>query len=148
MEAVMWIGKRRERWRRRRHFGLVHLELGEQRWMKLVEVLWHRVRIHLDVRETLGMALEVHLQVALGGEPVAANVALERAFACVRPNVDLQCRIAAEHLTAIAATVLEQLVLLASRRAGRLAAGRTRRTCARAAHAVPETELVGQIGGE
>ena len=115
MEAVMWIGKRRERWRRRRHFGLVHLELGEQRWMKLVEVLWHRVRIHLDVRETLGMALEVHLQVALGGEPVAANVALERPFTRVRSNVDLKCRIAAKHFTTVAATVFEQLILFASR---------------------------------
>ena len=69
--------------------------------------------VHFDVREASGVPLEMHFQVTFGGETISANVALERSFSGVRPNVNLQCRITAEHFTAVAAPVLEQLIFLA-----------------------------------
>jgi hypothetical protein len=59
-------------------------------------MLRYRVRIHFDVREALSVALEMDLEVALDGEPVAADVALERPLARVRPDVDLKGRKAAD----------------------------------------------------
>ena len=47
-------------------------------------MLGHQVRVHLDVGEALGVALEVDLEVALGREPVAAHVALVRPLTRVR----------------------------------------------------------------
>lgn len=82
--------------------------------MELVQVLWNGMRIHLDVRESLGVALEVHLQVAFGRESVAANVALERTLARVRSDVDLKSRVAAKDFATVAASVLKQLILFAT----------------------------------
>lgn len=151
---VRALGRRR-RWRRRwRHFRFVNVQLGQQRRVELVQVLGHRVRVHFDVREPLGVSLEMDLEVAFGGEPVAANVALERPFAGVRSNVDLQGRIAAEHLAAVPATVLEQLIFLAAGTAVGAAtsvrASGTARMSAGpvAAHSVAEAQLVGQVGGQ
>ena len=106
--------RRRRRWRRRRHFRFIHVHLSQQGRVEFVEVFWHWMRVHLDVRETLGVSLEVDLEVALGGEPVATNVALERPFARVRSNVNLQSGVAAKHFAAVATAVLEQLVFLAT----------------------------------
>lgn len=49
-------------------------------------------------------------EVALGGKPTAANVALERTFARVRSDVYLKGRVATEHLTTITASVLVKVV--------------------------------------
>ena len=59
------------------------LALLQQRGIELVQVLWHHVRVHLDQWEAVRMALEVDLQVSLGGEPVAADVTLVGPLACV-----------------------------------------------------------------
>jgi hypothetical protein len=64
--------------------------------VEFVQMLRYRVRIHFDVREALSVALEMDLEVALDGEPVAADVALERPLARVRPDVDLKGRKAAD----------------------------------------------------
>lgn len=115
MVMVVMMGTRR--WRRRwrwRHFRFVHVELSQQRRVELVKVLWHRVWVHFNVRETLGVTLEMDLEVALGGEPVTANVALERSLARVRSNVNLQSRVATEHFAAITATMFEKLILFAA----------------------------------
>ena len=71
-------------------------------------MLRDKVRIHLDVREFAGMPLEVNLEVALGGEAVAADIALVRPLTRVTPDVNLQRRVRAEHLTAVATPVLEK----------------------------------------
>lgn len=55
--------------------------------------------------------LEVHLQVAFGGESVAAYVALEGSFACVRPDVDLEGAVTPKHFAAIATTMLKKWFL-------------------------------------
>lgn len=52
-------------------------------------MLWHQVRVHLDIRELVGMSLEVNFEIAFGGEPIAADIALVGSFACMRANVDL-----------------------------------------------------------
>ena len=52
------------------------LDLLEKGGIELVQMLWHQVGVHLDVGEALGVALEVDLQVALGCEAIAADVAL------------------------------------------------------------------------
>lgn len=83
--------------------------------MELVQVLWNGVRIHLDVRESLCVALEVHLQIAFGRESIAANVALEGTFARVRSNVNLKGRIAAKDFTTVATSMFKQLILFATR---------------------------------
>ena len=49
------------------------------------------------------MALEVDLEVALGGEAVAADVALVGPLARVAPDVDLEGRVGAEDLAAVPA---------------------------------------------
>ena len=145
---------RRGRRRRRRHLRFIHVELGQQRRVEFVQVFGHWVRVHLDVRETLGVSLEVDLEVALGGEPVAANVALERPFARVRPDVNLQSRVAAKHFPAVAATVFEQLIFLSTRSAGSAATAVTSvrssrmAVSSRASHSVTESEFIGQIGGQ
>jgi hypothetical protein len=64
--------------------------------VEFVQMLRYRVRIHFDVREALSVALEMDLEVALDGEPVAADVALERPLARVRPDVNLKGRKAAD----------------------------------------------------
>lgn len=79
-----------------------------------------------------------YLEIAFGSEAIAADVALERSFTGVRPNMNLERRIAAEHLAAVAAAVLEELILLT---AGRVASGRK-------SAGVAESELVGQVGGQ
>ena len=76
-----------------------------------------------------------YLEVAFGSEAVAADVALERSLTGVRPDVNLQGRIAAEDFTAVATPVLEQLILLATRR---VASGRK-------GAVVAEAQLIGQI---
>ncbi len=110
-----WRRRRRWRWR---HFGFIHVELSQEWRGEFVQVFGHWVWVHLDVRETLGVSLEVNLEVALCGEPVTTNVALERPLASVRPDVNLQSRIAAKYFSAIATTVLEELVFLATGPAG------------------------------
>lgn len=57
--------------------------------MELVQMLGYRVWIHFNVWETLGVSLEVDLEVSFGREPVPAYVALERPLTRVRPNMDL-----------------------------------------------------------
>jgi len=52
-------------------------------------MLGYRVWIHFNVWETLGVSLEVDLEVSFGREPVPAYVALERPLTRVRPNMDL-----------------------------------------------------------
>ena len=76
--------------------------------MVLVEVLGYGVGVHLNVGKFVAVPLEVDLEVALGGEATAADVALERALTCVRSYVDLQSRVAPEDLAAVAAAVLEE----------------------------------------
>jgi len=49
-------------------------------------------------------------EVALGGEPTAANVALERTFTRVRSDVYLKGRVATEHFATITASVLVKVV--------------------------------------
>ncbi len=61
------------------------LNLLKKRWIELVQVLGHQVGVHLHVGETLGVALEVNFEIALGGEPVAADVALVGPFSSVGP---------------------------------------------------------------
>ena len=51
-------------------------------------MLGHRVGVHLDVRVLGLVALEVDLEVALGGEAVAADVALEGALPCEHTETD------------------------------------------------------------
>ena len=68
----------------------------------------NKVGIHLNVREFAGMPLEVNLEVALGGEAVAADIALVRPLTRVTPDVNLQRRVRAEHFTAVATSVLEK----------------------------------------
>ncbi len=48
----------------------------------VVEMLGYHVLVHLDVRVLALVALEVHLEVAFGGEAVETDVALVRALAC------------------------------------------------------------------
>ena len=69
------------------------LDLLQQRRVELVEVLWDEVGVHLDVGELVCVALEVDLEVALGGEAVAADVALVGTLACVAPDMDLEGRV-------------------------------------------------------
>ena len=69
------------------------LDLLQQRRVELVEVLRDEVGVHLDVGELVGVALEVDLEVALGGEAVAADVALVGTLACVAPDMDLEGRV-------------------------------------------------------
>jgi hypothetical protein len=52
------------------------LNLLQKGRIELVQVLRHQVGVHLHVGETLGVTLEVNFEIALGGEPVAADVAL------------------------------------------------------------------------
>lgn len=54
------------------------------------------------------MPLEVNLEVALGGEAVAADIALVRPLTRVTPDVNLQRRVRAEHLATVATSVLEK----------------------------------------
>jgi hypothetical protein len=60
--------------------------LFQERRVELVQVLWHQVRVHLDMGEALGMALEVNLEVPLRGEPIAADVALVGPLASMGPK--------------------------------------------------------------
>ena len=76
--------------------------------MEFIQMFRYGMRIHFNVRESLGVALEVDLQVAFGRESIAANVAFERPFTRVRSDVNLKCRIAAKHFTTIAATMFEE----------------------------------------
>ena len=64
-------------------------------------MLRHEVGVHLDVGELVRVALEVDLEVALGGEAVAADVALVGPLARVAPHMDLQGRVGAEDLAAV-----------------------------------------------
>ncbi len=52
-------------------------------------MLRNEVGIHLNIREFAGMPLEVNLEVALGGEAVAADIALVRPLTRVTPDVNL-----------------------------------------------------------
>jgi hypothetical protein len=57
--------------------------------------------IHFHVRIFRLMPLKVYLKVAFCGKSVATNIALERPFARMRPNVDLESRIRAEYLSTV-----------------------------------------------
>jgi hypothetical protein len=126
-------------------------QLLEQRRMVLVEVLGHRIRVHLNVGEFVAVPLKVDLEVALGGEATAADVALERALTCVRSNVDLERGVAAEDLAAITAAVLEE-GLAPSAPALPVVRGEPRALAARAAPAAaastPEGQLVREVVGQ
>ena len=50
----------------------------------------------------------MNFEVSLGCEPVSADVALVRPFPCVRPDVNLQGRVGAKDLAAVATPVLEK----------------------------------------
>ena len=50
----------------------------------------------------------MNFEVSLGCEPVSADVALVRPFPCVRPDVNLQGRVRAKDLAAVATPVLEK----------------------------------------
>lgn len=63
------------------------------------------------MRVLLLVPLEVDLQIALGGEPVSADVALEGPFAGVRAQVDLQGTVTAKHLGTEPTLMLEEGVL-------------------------------------
>lgn len=54
------------------------------------------------------MPLEVNLEISLGCESVAADVALVRPLAGVTSNVNLKGRVGPEDLPAVAAPVLEE----------------------------------------
>lgn len=124
----------------------------DQRREVPVQVLGHRQRIHLDVRELGGVTLEVHFQVALGGETAAAHVALERPLACVRPDVYLERGIAAEHFAAVPAPVLVEVVAPAATTATTgLAIVRRQGTAlatTAASGTLPERQFVREIVGQ
>ena len=54
------------------------------------------------------MPLEVDLEVALGGEAIAADVALVRPLTGVAPDMDLQCRVGPKHFATIATPVFKK----------------------------------------
>ena len=56
-------------------------------------MLWHQVGVHFDVGELVRMPLEMNLEVAFGGEPIAADIALVRPLSSMRSYVDLQGRV-------------------------------------------------------
>ena len=76
--------------------------------MVLVQVLRNGVGVHLDVWELGGVSLEVDLEVALCGEPRAADIALEGSLTSVRPDVDLEGGIGSKDLSAVPAAMLEE----------------------------------------
>lgn len=76
--------------------------------MVLVQVFRNGIRVHLNMWKLGRMPLEVDLEVPFRGEAAAADVAFKRSLTCVRSYVDLKRRVAAEHLAAIPATMLEE----------------------------------------
>ena len=64
-------------------------------------MLRDQIGVHLDLGEFGRVPLEVDLEIAFGGEAVAANVALVRPFARVGAHVDLQRGVRAEDLAAV-----------------------------------------------
>lgn len=67
--------------------------------------------IHVDVRVPRLVALEVDLQVALGGKPVPTDVTLVRALAGVGPNVDLEGTVTSKYLVTESAFVTEEGII-------------------------------------
>jgi hypothetical protein len=39
-------------------------------------MLGHQVGVHFDMRKLVGMSLEMNLEIAFGGEPIATDIAL------------------------------------------------------------------------
>ena len=71
-------------------------------------MLRHGIGVHLDMRVFLFVALKVDFEVPLGGEPVPADVALERPLSGVGTEVDLQGTVASEDLRTEPALVFEE----------------------------------------
>lgn len=88
------------------------------------------------------MPLEVNLEVSFSSETTPTHIALKGALTCMRPDMYLQCRVAAEYLPAVAAPVLKERLIPASRLGviGRQGVG--------FASALPERQLVREIVGQ
>lgn len=78
---------------------------GCRRREEVIQVLGDGVGVHLNVGVLLAVPVEMDLQIAAGGEAVAADVAFVRSFAGVGPEVDLPGAIAAESFPAKTALV-------------------------------------------
>lgn len=83
--------------------------------MVFIQVFGYRVRVHLDVREFGRVSLEVNFEIAFGRESATAYVAFERSFSGVRPDVYLESRITAEHLSAVTTSMFEERLVSATR---------------------------------
>ena len=62
------------------------LDLLQQRRVELVQVLRDKVGVHLDAREAGRVAGKMNLEIAFGGEPIAADIALAGPLASVGPR--------------------------------------------------------------
>ena len=49
-------------------------------------MLGHQVGVHFDMGKLMGVSLEVNLEIAFGGEPIAADIALAGPLASVGPR--------------------------------------------------------------
>jgi hypothetical protein len=74
-------------------------------------MLRHGVRVHLNVRVLIFVALKVDFQVALGGKPVPTDVALEWPLSRVGTQVDLQGTVAPKDLCTEPALVFEECLI-------------------------------------
>ena len=89
------------------------------------------------------VALEMDFQVAFGGKPVSAHVALERPLSGVRPDVDLQRTVTSEDLAAVTAAMFEKRVVASAVVAGlRIVTARAFAVFGRGA--IPELQIRGK----
>lgn len=115
-----------------------------------VQVFGNWQRVHFDIGKFRRVSLEMDFEVALGGKPTAANVALKRTFTRVRSDVYLKGRVATEHFATITAPVLVKIVTSASATStGRFTVVRRKWAAfATAARALPERKLVREVVGQ
>jgi len=81
--------------------------------VKLVQVFWDRIRVHLDMRILRPMSLEVDLEVSFRGKSISTDITLERSLASMGSNVYLKGRIRAKDFAAVSTSVSVGRVLLA-----------------------------------
>ena len=64
------------------------LDLLQERRVELVEMFGNQVRIHLNVREALGMSGEMNLEISFGSKSVSTNIAFVRSFTGMRSKTN------------------------------------------------------------
>ena len=65
------------------------LDLFEECGIKFVQMFWHQVWVHLNVRKTLRMSGEMNLEISFGSESVSTDVTFVRPLPRVRSKQEV-----------------------------------------------------------